>query len=119
MTLLAILWGQEPTGDDWARLSAARASLGWEGKIEPARAVPGSPGCILAIGATPDWLCDHVYVESTESDSLEVALGAALGVREMPFRPTIEDQLSEWMGMDVKFIGEEEHEQPVGFSPGY
>lgn len=102
--LLAIKWGSAPTAQDWRRLSVARVSLGILEKIEPARALQGSPGRILAIGARPDWLCDFAYVESTEDPGLKDALGWCFEMNDYDRTPSDADQLSAWFGLEVKEV---------------
>lgn len=100
--LLAILWGSPPTPAAWKALSAARVSLGLEDKIEPARALQGSPGRILAIGKHPDWLCEYAYLMDLNTpDSTAHALGWCFGLDEFDDTPSTADQLSSWMNMEV------------------
>lgn len=50
MRLLAILWAEPPTAEDWARLSAARIAIGYTEMVKPVQALQGSPGTLLVIG---------------------------------------------------------------------
>lgn len=117
--LLPILWGQEPTDADWRALAAARVSLGLETLVRPARALPGSPGRILAIGATPNWVCDYAYIEDTSNArALKTRLEYCLGLSDTHSADQDEqttEQLSLWMGVPVKFIGTEIKESTVRF----
>lgn len=108
---LPILWGQEPTGDDWAAVRAAKAATGYKGLVVPRAAVYGSPGAILAVGALPDWLCDFAYIDNTSNhESLTAALNAVLNDPQDPRIGTPEQLLSAWMGVDVKLVEEIEEE---------
>lgn len=114
MRLLPILWAEPPTTEDWQRLSAARTALGYTDLIQPAEAVPGSPGPILAIGKMPDWIIQYAYVPSTRDSKLAERLQAVLDRQEDP--DTIGKLLSRWMGVEVKQIGEEEYRGGVQFT---
>lgn len=109
MILLPVLWGQEPTAADWGRLRAARVAVGHDGLVKLVRALPGSPNRILAVGATPGWLCEYDQIDSTEDPRLEQVLSWCLYRIENPFAPDMADQLSAWMGATVTQIGEEDH----------
>ena len=110
MKLLPIFWTEEPTSDDWARLTEARIALGYTDLIKPVRALPGSPGTLLVIGkGRPDWLhnfyaCDDI----TDAEELQWALGGALGGDER--ESAMEELLSGWMGVQVKQAGEVPYE---------
>lgn len=107
MRLLPILWAEPPTAEDWARLSAAREALGYAELIKPANAYQGSPGPILAVGKMPGWIVQFGYVTSTEDPNLTKRLGQILERQEGP--DTIGKLLSEWMGVEVKQVGEEDY----------
>ena len=110
MRLLPILWAEAPSREDWARLTRARELTGYTEKIQPANAYPGSPGPILAVGRTPDWLTGYAYVESTEdSEGLVAALNRCLFGEESRAEE-YERLLSAWMGEEITYAGEEEME---------
>lgn len=111
MRILAILWGHEPKQADWNRLAEARQAIGFEEKIQPVRALEGSSGRILCIGARPDWFCESAYVESTASKDLAEHLEWCLQPEEGAPGEEIARLLSEWMGGEVKYVGEEQYEQ--------
>lgn len=107
--LLPILWGGEPTPADWAALKEAKTVLGYDSVIQPARAVNGSPGRILAVGDTPpDWVCDYAQVASAQDPDLSKALGWCLGLNDYDNTPDVAAQLSRMMGCEVTFLYEEE-----------
>lgn len=110
MRLLPILWRNLPSAQDWQKLSAARVKIGFLEKIEPARALPGSPGRILCIGADPGWLCDYAKVEDTNDEQLAVALAWCLEVGGFNDYepPSAEDLLGKWFGETVTYVGTEE-----------
>lgn len=116
MRLLPILWAEEPTAEDWARLSAAREAIGYTDLIKPARAFQGSPGPILAIGAFPDWLTGYAHVKSTrDRGGLESALYHVLYGDNISEGEEWAALLSHWMGMQVSISGEEEFDGGVRF----
>lgn len=109
MRLLPILWAKEPAEQDWRRLGDARIAIGYPDKLMPARAVHGSPGRVLAIGAEPDWLCEYIRVDDThDSAKLEFALKWCLEPEEEISGEDIADKLASWMGVEVTFKGMEE-----------
>lgn len=110
MRLLPILWAEPPAPEDWARLSAARIAIGYTELIKPVQALPGSPGTILAIGKMPDWIVQYGYVTSTKDPNLTERLRNVLDRQDDP--DTIGKLLSQWMGVEVKQVGEEEYVKP-------
>lgn len=109
MRLLPILWGKPPAEQDWRRLGDARIAIGYPDKIMPARAVHGSPGRVLAIGAEPDWLCEFIRVDDTlDAPKLEFALKWALEAEEGLDGEDVAEKLASWMGVEVTFKGMEE-----------
>lgn len=99
--------GSLPTGADLEALKAAKLSLGYEGLVLPARAVQGSPGPILAVGVTPDWLTEFAYVKDWSSVTLLAdALRTVLMSPERAMGDTY--LLSKWLKGPVTFVGEEE-----------
>lgn len=109
MHLLPILFAEAPTPDEWAKLGAARVALGHEEQIRPARALPGSPGRILAVGVMPDWICEYGYVKNLDDPKLQSALGWCLGMNEHDESGGATELLSRWLECDVTFVGEEEY----------
>lgn len=108
MRLLPILWSNDPTADDWRRLGEARIAIGYPEKLMPARAVHGSPGRVLAIGAEPDWVCEFIRVDDTmDSPKLEFALKWCLEPEGEVSGEDIADKLASWMGVEVTFKGME------------
>lgn len=114
MRILPIFWTVPPTPDDWERLSRARKALGYTELIKPVQALPGSPGTLLVIGSgRPDWLHNYYACNDiTDPAELQLALDGALddAEREQAFG----DLISQWMGVDVTFAGEEPYDEPVG-----
>lgn len=116
MRLLPILWAEPPTAEDWARLSAAREAIGYRDLIKPVEALEGSPQPILAVGKLPTWMTDYAYVDSTASSEIENALDWCINTGVVDTGEKAAALLSEWMGVDVKYAGSEEHEGGVRFS---
>lgn len=107
MRILPILWAEPPTAEDWARLSAARIAIGHTDPIQPVQGLQGSPGTLLCIGgARPSWLQSFVACDDIENeDELQWALQIA--IEESAESTYYETLLSEWMGAEVKQVGEE------------
>lgn len=119
MRLLPILIDGDPGKQGWEALSHARAAIGHEGKVQPARAVPGSPQPILAVGKLPDWLTDYALVSelSIGDKALEDALGYALDNHDREeVGERYAELLTEWMGVPVKYVEDESHDTGVQFS---
>jgi hypothetical protein len=113
---LPILWpeGYEPTSEDWAALRTAKNATGYPGLVVPRKAVYGSPGVILAVGALPDWLARFAYIDTlSDIGRLTVALNAILNDPEDPRIGGPEELLSRWMGVEVKQVDEYEDEELV------
>lgn len=116
MRLLPILWAEPPTAEDWERLSRARTAIGYTEKLMPATALQGSPQPVLCIGAHPDWPTDFEYVDSTAdpvllADALKWCLGERNTVGEK-----IAELFSQWMGAEVTYAEEVEHDGGVRFT---
>lgn len=102
MHLLPILWATPPTNTDWEALRDCKAILRYEGGIQPARAVPGSPGRILVVGdIKPDWACDYAPVDQADDFDMVAALGWCLELNEYERVVTVADQLSSWFGCPI------------------
>lgn len=116
MKLLPILWAEPPAAEDWGRLSEARASIGYTDRIQPAEALPGSPQPVLAVGVRPSWITDYTFVEDlTDLEQLGHALQYCLAEPHEPPGEDIARVLSGWMGVEVKFLNEEEYDNGVRF----
>lgn len=110
MRILPILWGAPPLSNDWKRLSAAREAIGYTETIQPAQALHGSPGRVLAIAADPDWTCHYFRVEGTEDDALADALRWCLDEGRTDIRTqTPEDLMLRWIPGAV-YQGEEPYD---------
>ena len=93
-----------PTGDTLTALKTAKSQLNTRVLIQPVKAVPGSPGRILAIGSKPNFLCDYAYVAEPTVESLTAALSWCLGLKEDARGVTIGRMLSEIMGGEVREV---------------
>lgn len=116
MRLLAILWAEPPTAEDWARLSAARIAIGYTEMVKPVQALQGSPGTLLVIGKVrPSWLQNYYACDDIADErELQWALRGALTEDER--MEAFGELLSTWMGAEVKQVGEEEYDSGVRFS---
>jgi hypothetical protein len=90
----------------YAHLSVVRdafVSLGLPVRVRPVEALPGSPGTILAIGATPDWPCDYAPVSSISSPGLSYAIKCCvMGIKD----PRIIDSWKAAENILTKVFGE-------------
>lgn len=112
MRLLPILWAEPPTPEDWRRLSAAREALGYTELIKPVKALPGSPGPVLAIGTKPTWLTGYAHVESTrDKAALESALYHCIMLEGNEEGEEFAELISHWMGVRVSIRGEESYDE--------
>lgn len=98
------VWPQKPQEPILTMLKQAKAQLQTSLLISPERAVPGSPGRVLAIGSKPNFLCDYAYVAEPTVESLTAALSWCLGLKEDARGVTIGRMLSEIMGGPVEEI---------------
>lgn len=108
MKILPILWGSPPTPADWKRLSAAREAIGYEDMVQPAVALRGSPGRVLALGVRPTWLTPYQFLSDTGHHRLPEVLKWCLDESIYdPYAPTYEDMIDDWSGGVMKYMGEE------------
>lgn len=118
MRILPILIEEAPDAVGWETLAGARRAAGYRERIQPARALPGSPQPILAIGTLPSWLTDYAYAPSLEPGSdLNEAMAYALdGESHDDVGEKYASLLSKWIGADVVYRVEEDFESGVQFS---
>jgi hypothetical protein len=98
------IYPQKPQGAILEALKQAKVNLDLNYLISPEKAVPGSPGRVLAIGEKPNFLCDYAYVKEPTVDSLQQALAWCLELKEDARGVTIGRMLSELWGGEVKEI---------------
>ena len=71
-----------PTGDGLAAIKKAKAAIKSDLLVKPVRAIPGSPGRILAIREKPNFVCSYALVENPTEENLKPALEWILGLNE-------------------------------------
>lgn len=98
------MWPQKPQEPVLGMLKQAKASLNTSLLISPVKAVPGSPGRVLAVGSKPEFICDYAYVAVPSVESLTAALSWCLGLVDDPRGVTMGRMLSEYFGEGVKEI---------------
>lgn len=76
----------------------AKERLGLDFLVKPVRAVPGSPGRVLAIREEPNFICDYAYVVNMNLDSLTNALEWVLTDKEDKRAVTKIDMLRKTFG---------------------
>lgn len=92
----------KPSGSFLEVVKETKASIGTELLIKPVKAVPGTPAKIIAVGETPHWVCDHVFVEAGDRKKLEDALQWALGLKDDTSPMSVVHQLREVFGPEVE-----------------
>lgn len=98
------MWPQKPQEPLLSLLKQAKQQLNTSLLISPVKAVPGSPGRVLAIGSKPDFICEYAYVANPTVESLTAALAWCLGLKEDVRGITMGKMLSEYFGEGVKEI---------------
>jgi hypothetical protein len=98
------IYPSKPQGAILEALKQAKVNLDLSYLISPEKAVPGSPGRVLAIGEKPNFLCEYAYVANPTVESLQSALSWVLGLTEDPRGVTVARMLSELWGGEVKEI---------------
>jgi len=98
------VYPHKPTGRDLDLLRAAKSRLDTSLKILPVDAVIGSPGRVLALYESPDWICDHALVKNPTIESLKAALEWILYETDDPRGTTVLKVLKETFGDGVKEI---------------
>lgn len=97
-----------PSGDILAALKVAKAQIPDAPTVQPVRAVPGSPGRILAIGSPPPFLCDYALVGEPTPERLQIALEWVLGLREDSRGMTVLKKLQQIFGPETVEVFDEE-----------
>lgn len=98
------IYPSKPTESDLAILKAAKGMVATTVLIKPVRAVPGSPGRIIALRERPEWLCDYAYIPDPNPHSMKAALEWALGLTEDPRGITVIRTLKEIFGTGVREV---------------
>lgn len=102
------LWPSVPTGGALAALKQAKQQIPDAPLIQPVRAVPGSPGRVLAIGTPPPFLCDYALVETSTSPGLQKALEWTLELCEDERGMTVLKKLQQIFGAETREITDED-----------
>ena len=98
------IYPSKPTGDDLAMLKAAKEQVVTTSLIKPVKAVPGSPGRIIALCDKPNWICEYAYIPNPNPDSMKAALEWALGLTEDSRGVTVIKTLREIFGPGVREV---------------
>ena len=93
-----------PSGDGLRMLKHAKQSLGIQELVKPVRAVPGSPGKIIAIGEAPEWIADYVKVSESSFESFKEALMFVLRDAKSDTAKTVLEQLQDIFGENIREI---------------
>ncbi len=95
------VYPRKPMGKDLEMLKQAKANLNTSLLIQPVDAVPGSPGRILALRESPNFLCDHALVRNPTVESVQAALAYCLGLNDDPRATTVLKMLKETFGEET------------------
>jgi hypothetical protein len=98
------VYPRKPIGQDLQLLKEAKALLNISLLIQPVDAVPGSPGRILALRESPNFLCDHALVRNPTLSSVQAALAYCLGLTEDTRGMTVLKMLKETFGEETTEI---------------
>jgi len=101
------VYPQKPQAAILDMLKQAKQQLNLPYKISPEKAVPGSPGRVLAIQEKPNFICDYAYIANPNVESLTAALQWVLGLKEDVRGVTMGKMLSEYFGEGVKEIADD------------
>ena len=72
----------KPHGNFLAALKEAKSKIDTGLLMKPVKAVPGTPARIIAVGETPHWICEHVWISDPEdTECLKEALEWGLGLK--------------------------------------
>lgn len=92
------IYPSTPTGADLTLLKEAKERLDTPFLVSPVKAVPGSPGRVIALRQRPDFLCDYAYIPDPNPTSVLEALKWALGTHDDPRGVTVVHMLKEIFG---------------------
>jgi len=98
------IYPSTPTGADLAMFKEAKESLSLPFLIKPVRAVPGSPGRIIALRERPNFICDHAFIPEPNPKSILEALKWATGENHDPRAVSVAQMLSEIFKSEVTEI---------------
>jgi len=94
----------KPTGDDLRLLKEAKDQVVTTALVKPVKAVPGSPGRIIALREKPTWICEYAYIPTPNAQSMKAALEWALGIKEDARGVTVIRTLREIFGQGVREV---------------
>lgn len=98
------IYPSAPTGDDLRLLREAKERLDVDILIRPSKALPRSPGRVIALRERPDWICDYAFIPEPNVESLTNALKWALSDEYDSRAVSIVSQLREIFGNGVQEI---------------
>lgn len=98
------IYPSAPTGADLTALKKAKALIDTDILIKPVRAVPGSPGPLLALREKPEFVCDYALVEEVTPEQIKPALEWVLGLNNNYRGYSAIVMLREVFGPDVEEI---------------
>ena len=96
------IYPSKPTGDDLALLKEAKSKVPSDILIKPVRALPGSPGRILALREKPTWICEYAFIPEPNVESIKNALEWVLELKEDSRGITVIKTLKEIFGEQTR-----------------
>lgn len=82
-------------------IKTAKEKIDCNFKVQLCKAVPGSPGRVLAIGSKPPFLCDYALVQQPTVERLQAALEWILELREDTRGMTILKKMKQIFGEET------------------
>ena len=98
------VYPNKPAGGDLELIRQAKANIQTDLLIQPVKAVPGSPGRILALRQRPNFICDYAFVQNVTLESVTAALEYCLELNDDPRATTVVMMLKEVFGEGLKEI---------------
>ena len=72
----------KPHGNFLTAVKEAKSKIDTDLLMKPVKAVPGTPARIIAVGETPHWICEHVWIaDQDDTECLKEALEWGLGLK--------------------------------------
>lgn len=98
------VYPHKPTGADLEAIRKAKAMIDTDVLIKPVKALPRSPGRVLALREKPNFACDFALISDTRPQILKPALEWVLGLNEEYEGHSVITMLREIFGESVKEI---------------
>lgn len=98
------VYPSKPTGADLEAIRVAKSMLDTDILVKPVKALPRSPGRVLALREKPNFVCDFAFISDNRPQFLRPALAWVLGLNEEYEGHSVITMLQEIFGESVKEI---------------